>query len=609
MLVSSDFENVSATFCESDYWDRYPGTQLLGMEFIQHFRRYGRRLGYLLVPSNNRTKVAFEEIDKQSHLPDVCVILVMFSPSSKLTVQQVKIVKFYQDAGIYPFVVINCTCPLEFTFPADLSGASWFVRENIGFDFGAWKEAFGSISNWQAFKHVIFANDSIIPVGEPKSLRAIINNVEGLNCDVVFATISHEIRTHGQSFFFVLSAAAAKSFMIDYLNSLKFHDDKTALIHEVETKLLAAMAEANLSVSAAFRVEEAETSSDNPTIIYWETLLEQGFPFIKAQLFSSGIVTYDDERVRRWLSDHEISILEDHIATRTRGSGTEVQHWDQSFRSLKADENGRAIATRDLTWLTPVHFDPLPVERANLQIQNPQFTVCVQVHMYFADIFEEVMSYLRKIRTEFDLFITTDTEAKKEVITKLIKQLVFVRKVEVIHCPNHGRDVRPFLTQLSGVSDRYDIIAHFHTKKAETVDWGDMWRLNIFENLIGTSARVNSILSSFHDDQGLGLIVPQPYSKIEPLVGWGGLKASTEAVLSTVGAPATLPDSVMFPVGNMFWARTAAIRQTLGYDWAQVDFETESGQVGDTIMHAIERHWVYLAAFNGFRTAYVGQKG
>jgi lipopolysaccharide biosynthesis protein len=609
MPMSSDFDTLAPKFSESDYWDRYPGARLLGMEFTEHFRKYGRRLGYLLVPSHNSTALAFDGIDTQGELRDTCVILAMFSPSTKLTDQQIKIIKFYQDAGIYPFVVINCTCPLQFTFPADLSGASWFIRENIGFDFGAWKEAFGKISVLQVFDHIILANDSIIPVGEPEILRVLINRAQNLNYDIVFATISHEIRPHGQSFFFVLMAPAAKSFMTDYLLSLKSHSDKIALIQEVETTMLATMIDADLSVSAAFRVEEAEQTAVNPTILYWETLLEQGFPFIKAQLFSSGLLSYEDERVRRWLSDYQIVILEDHLAGRNSGEGPQSQLWDQSFRTFKGDGSGRSAFTRDLTWLTPVHFDPLPVERSHFLTEKPEFTVCVQVHMYFSDVFEEITSYISNILGEFDLFVTTDTETKKAVITRLLKPLSFVKKVEVIICPNHGRDVKPFLTQLSGVFDRYDIIAHLHTKKAETVEWGDLWRTNILENLIGTSDRVNSILSSFHSDQGLGLIIPQPYLKIAPLVEWAGLKDSTEAVLAIIGTPVTLPESVMFPAGNMFWARTVAIRQTLGYDWTNVDFDLENGQVGETIMHAIERHWAYLAAFNGFRTAYIGQKG
>jgi lipopolysaccharide biosynthesis protein len=54
-----------------------------------------------------------------------------------------------------------------------------------------------------------------------------------------------------------------------------------------------------------------------------------------------------------------------------------------------------------------------------------------------------------------------------------------------------------------------------------------------------------------------------------------------------------------FPVGNMFWARTIAIHQIFEEN-IEKKFPKEKGQIDFTIMHSIERIWVYIAKLNGY---------
>ena len=54
-----------------------------------------------------------------------------------------------------------------------------------------------------------------------------------------------------------------------------------------------------------------------------------------------------------------------------------------------------------------------------------------------------------------------------------------------------------------------------------------------------------------------------------------------------------------FPAGNMFWAKTNAIFQIFEINMEQ-KFEKEKDQTNDTIMHGIERIWLYLVKLNGY---------
>ena len=54
---------------------------------------------------------------------------------------------------------------------------------------------------------------------------------------------------------------------------------------------------------------------------------------------------------------------------------------------------------------------------------------------------------------------------------------------------------------------------------------------------------------------------------------------------------------LVFPVGNMFWAKTNAIYQIFRL---RIKYPEELGQENETIMHAIGRTWLYLVKLNGF---------
>ena len=49
----------------------------------------------------------------------------------------------------------------------------------------------------------------------------------------------------------------------------------------------------------------------------------------------------------------------------------------------------------------------------------------------------------------------------------------------------------------------------------------------------------------------------------------------------------------------MFWAKINAIYQIFTYDFDDY-FENEDNQTNDTIMHGLERIWLYLVKYNGF---------
>ena len=60
-----------------------------------------------------------------------------------------------------------------------------------------------------------------------------------------------------------------------------------------------------------------------------------------------------------------------------------------------------------------------------------------------------------------------------------------------------------------------------------------------------------------------------------------------------------LGNRLIFPAGNMFWARVTAIYQIFEINLNN-KFVKENDQTNDTIMHGIERIWLYLVKLNGY---------
>ena len=59
-------------------------------------------------------------------------------------------------------------------------------------------------------------------------------------------------------------------------------------------------------------------------------------------------------------------------------------------------------------------------------------------------------------------------------------------------------------------------------------------------------------------------------------------------------------DQVNFPSGNMFWGRFEALHNIFEMDLSNYEIPQEAGQTDDTIFHAIERAWCYVANYNGY---------
>lgn len=241
----------------------------------------------------------------------------------------------------------------------------------------------------------------------------------------------------------------------------------------------------------------------------------------------------------------------------------------------------------------------LPYDTKNVVVLNDKSEkskdrkrkIAVQVHAFYPDIFEELFDNLENIPTNFDLYVSTDTDHKKEKIRDIIEtKNMKVKKLEIEVFDNVGRDVYPLLKQFGQVYKDYDIISHFHTKRTLTEYRGDDWRKYIYRNLLDSPENIERIMALL-EKQEVGLVTSTDFKGIPHSLTIGSNFEMVNSLLRKVGLReyTDADRQIRFPVGTMFWAKTEAIEKILKMKLDEKDFLAERGQTDGTLAHAMER--------------------
>jgi lipopolysaccharide biosynthesis protein len=230
----------------------------------------------------------------------------------------------------------------------------------------------------------------------------------------------------------------------------------------------------------------------------------------------------------------------------------------------------------------------------------PPSRIAVQIHLFYTDIIDEIIENLNHIPYTFDCYISTDEKEKVKIIQTAFNKKCKAKNIFVEQCENRGRDTAPFLRQLGPVIEKYDYVCHIHSKKTVTAGYGDYWRKFLFKHLLGNEQYLYAIFNEFQKDEKLGLLFPETYPAVKFQAEWGGNKDGVGKLLEKLGTNLELSSDAVFPVGNMFWARTMAVEKIFKAGIKSDDFPVETGQYNATLAHEIERSWVYIARAVGY---------
>jgi lipopolysaccharide biosynthesis protein len=241
-------------------------------------------------------------------------------------------------------------------------------------------------------------------------------------------------------------------------------------------------------------------------------------------------------------------------------------------------------------------------ENYNLEKLKIRCNIAIQSHIYYEDLIEDIINKINNIPIKYDLFISTTSILISNSIKDYISKYSNANHYEIIILDNKGRDVLPFLIQLKNKFKNYKYICHIHSKKSKTSpEIGISWRNYLYNNLLGNERIISEILSDFETNEKLGFIFPETFYEIIPFKAI--LTKNTfkymKYLLNKFFPNYKIGPQIDFPAGNMFWAKTKAIYQIFEVN-LNTKFANEKDQTNDTIMHGIERIWLYLVKLNGY---------
>lgn len=229
-----------------------------------------------------------------------------------------------------------------------------------------------------------------------------------------------------------------------------------------------------------------------------------------------------------------------------------------------------------------------------LSTNNAKYAVVL--HFFYIDLWEEIKIYLQNIPTTFDLFVTIPQDKFNEVNHIILADYPNATLFPVL---NQGRDIAPFFHVFNHIDmSIYTAVCKLHSKKSVHLSNGYYWRNDLYQKLLGSSAKIADIFKAFEVNPLIGMIAPDehiiPFSKFMSVN-----KKNIDSLLTRISLK--IEDiSPYFVAGGMFWIRPQSMTALLKLHLKTSDFEPETGQLDGSMAHAMERLFFSLVKYDGY---------
>ena len=228
--------------------------------------------------------------------------------------------------------------------------------------------------------------------------------------------------------------------------------------------------------------------------------------------------------------------------------------------------------------------------------------IAVQAHVFYEELIDEMISAINNIPFKFDLYISTNTLEKKNIIENHIKNTTKANYYEIMVIENKGRDLLPMLWQMKNKIWSYKYFCHIHSKTSNHTEFGNIWRKYLYHNLLGNKEIVMDILDTFIKKDEIGFIYPEvvyKYSKM-PLMMVRNSIFYINFTVNKIFPGYKMGKKFKYPLGNMFWAKVDAIRQVFSHKYVYMLQKHDAEENYQFISHTYEIAWLYIVKLNGY---------
>lgn len=138
--------------------------------------------------------------------------------------------------------------------------------------------------------------------------------------------------------------------------------------------------------------------------------------------------------------------------------------------------------------------------------------LCIIIHLYYTDLWDEINSYLKNVYCEYDLHISL-TKDKVDENSKFIEKIKHLKNIYIYKVDNIGLDIGPFLyvfNEIVNKNMKYDLMLKIHTKKGlhgnRPKSIGERWRKQLIHPILKDKSTTKNIIEMFNNDSSVGIV-------------------------------------------------------------------------------------------------------
>lgn len=231
-------------------------------------------------------------------------------------------------------------------------------------------------------------------------------------------------------------------------------------------------------------------------------------------------------------------------------------------------------------------------------------SVAVVIDLYCDEMASELADYLLNIPVSFDLYVTTNAQAREGLVDFFTEKFPKSR-LEVRAVPDVGSDVASFLIEYGEICGQYDLVCKIHSRKVMRYLKQRPDDSHSLKNLLGSKELIATLFDIFQADTSVGLIHPKTSTARREYFYnnsfWGSSRelATDLAKRLKLSLPEEPEKALESWTGRMFWFRPAALGSLLSLKLDYDDFGAAHLCDG-TSAHAIERMYGIVASKEGF---------
>ncbi len=239
-------------------------------------------------------------------------------------------------------------------------------------------------------------------------------------------------------------------------------------------------------------------------------------------------------------------------------------------------------------------------------VSCPDASLSAVVHCYYPQILPELGKYIDNLPRRAALYVSTDSQEKARRISAFFEPFEF-SKLEVRVFPNKGWDMAPFFAGFKDVLPRYEFALKLHAKGSPQhgKEEAHAWRAMLYNSLAGSRERVENILAFLACEPEVGVAAP-PTPLFMREISQTLNHVPMRDILRRYAIELPRDAAIDFPVGGMFWARTAALRPLLELDLNFDNFTADTTMRDGTLAHTLERLIFWSAGIAGMKWVRLG---